>query len=229
MDRLPQTALTLGLLASGALAGAEVPIVPGLQVRVYDYAKVPQSVWKRAEAVAADIFREAGVEMAWLVCPGGGDGRSVHPDCRTPMGPLEVSLRALPSAPETLSNRPDVLGRAHVPKGGGVASYADIYVDRIGDLADRLRTAGSHTLTRVDSQRRVLGVVAAHELGHLILGSTSHTRRGLMRRCLGQKELKRTYSDQLRFRAKQVGRLHAQLRARLPKGLDQEPVILAFR
>lgn len=235
MGRFPQTALRIGLLmVLGTNAAAPEPVLPRLHVRVYDSAELPESAWRRAEAVAADIFRQAGIETAWLVCPSGRKSRAVNPKCRAPMGSLGVVIRALPSAPHALSRRPHVLGRAHLPKGGGFARYADIYIDRVEGLADSIRsvlTGGAIGVHRAvpGSRWRILGMVAAHELGHLILNTNSHLGRGLMRERWGRPEVAKLFAGQLRFHHTQVGRLHAQLKARLNENPASEPLILASR
>ncbi len=235
MGWLPQTALILALLAVvGASAGAVEPAPPGLTVRVYDFAEVPGPVWKRAEEVATAVFQEAGIEITWLLCPATGHHRNPDPGCRAPMGPLDLTLRALPSAPRELSRRPQVLGTAHVPVGGGFAHYADIYFDRIEDLAHKMRltTAGGIYDTRIPAtclRCLALGMVAAHELGHLILGSNSHARVGLMRRGWGRQELQAASHGRLGFHVRQVKRLHQRLRVRLLSSPGREPVVRASR
>jgi hypothetical protein len=65
-------------------------------------------------------------------------------------------------------NRIDVLGTAY-PNEKGAGYFAYVFYDRIQELAQRRRLG--HAL---------LADVMAHEIGHLLLGSTSHSASGIM-------------------------------------------------
>lgn len=59
---------------------------------------------------------------------------------------------------------------------------------------------------------RLLGQAIAHELGHYLLGSSSHSRRGLMRASLGGNDLLRSAPDAFRLEPEQAAAVTARLR-----------------
>ena len=69
------------------------------------------------------------------------------------------------------------------------------------------------------SQPQILGHALAHEIGHLLLGSNSHSPTGLMRAHWGQSDLKKASLELLRFSRDEVGRIRDAVSARMR---DQE-------
>jgi hypothetical protein len=65
-------------------------------------------------------------------------------------------------------DRPEVLGIATLDE-TGAGYYAYVFYDRVRKLAEERRL-----------KHRLLGCVLAHEIGHLMLGSTSHSIGGIM-------------------------------------------------
>jgi len=147
-----------------------------LTARFYSTADVPARDRAAATQVASNILRAAGINVRWMDCNahvshGRLDTREI---CLTPPQSDEVIVRLL-SAPAAGSrlNGPgdDRLGDAYVDTAAATGSLATVYVDHVVAMA---RTAGIDTGT-------LLGRVAAHEIGHLLLGTASHRPTGLMR------------------------------------------------
>lgn len=133
-----------------------------ITISVYDYAHVSSDLLAAAEEDARRIFRHAGIETAWATCllkPGkvqSGDWYTVDA--------THLMMKILPRAISAQArDRNDVLGTAIVDgKGGRYFAYVFYEsVQRVG----KGRKPG-HVL---------LGDVLAHEIGHLLLGSNSHT------------------------------------------------------
>ena len=152
-----------------AAAGGEKPAL-SISVRLYNYARVPSGALAQAKAEARRILATADVDSLWLDC-------SLVPtqfqpaasqDCAGPFGARTLVVRLLPgSTPAKAAFRDTVFGFA---EGGSVAS---VFYKRITDLAQG-----------VDKEDweipLILGAAIAHELGHLLLGSNSHSPTGIM-------------------------------------------------
>ena len=137
----------------------------GTQVRVlvWNHAQAPRSVVKRAGSEAVRIFREAGIELKWVNCSGGGTAA----ECRVISDSKQLVLQIVPGG-KTSSDL--VCGVAFLGEDGR-GKYADIFYPRIIERARREDGIDAADL---------LGAVAAHEIGHLLLGSHAHSWTGIM-------------------------------------------------
>lgn len=188
--------LTLGCvaLAGPAMRAYQPPL--RIAVRVLNRARVPAGTAVEAERTAADIFRQAGVEIGWVDC-------EASDACRSGPGPLEFWLHLLDTQPATLSA--DALGYAlltHAPHSEG--SYAAVSWPPVRHLADAM----------VIGPGPVLGAAMAHELGHLLLDSHAHSHDGVMAERLRPAELIRAARGELRFDDQQAEAIRRQIRRR---------------
>ena len=135
-------------------------------VRVLNLVAVADEVNSRAYAVARSVYAEAGIDLTWVRC-------SVPEKvCAGPLGTSEVWLRVSPGfTPQRPWLPPRALGFATVDLTLRTGTIATVYVGRIARLARQAETPFES----------LLGLVVAHELGHLLLGSITHKRTGLMR------------------------------------------------
>lgn len=170
-----------------------VTVVLLLTARFYTSTNVPASDRLAATQVAANILHEAGIDVQWTDC---NDRRSPHgrataQACLTPPGPDEVIMRFVTTPSSNASNRPvgDSLGDAYVDTAAASGSLATVYVDRVATMA---RASGVDAGT-------LLGRVAAHEIGHLLLGTASHGTSGLMRAQWSTTLLQRRIANDWRF------------------------------
>ena len=68
---------------------------------------------------------------------------------------------------------------------------------------------------RADADSRVLlGSAIAHELGHLLLATTSHGPAGLMRALWSQEEVRRRYSSDWTFAPAEIAAIRRRAEAR---------------
>jgi hypothetical protein len=146
---------------------AEAPRMADITISVYDYAHVSIDLLAAAEEDARRIFRQAGLETAWATClpkPG-----KVQPgDCYT-VDATHLMMKILPRAISAQArDRNDVLGTAIVD-GKGVGYFAYVFYDSVQRIGEERKLG--HAL---------LGDVLAHEIGHLLLGSNSHSISGIM-------------------------------------------------
>ncbi len=92
-----------------------------------------------------------------------------------------------------------------LPKNGGGGTYAAIFYDGLEEVAKALRLP----------RKLILGHTAAHEIGHLLLASTGHSRRGLMRAVFRPKDWDRAGMGDLLFTPGQGQRVRAGVMERL--------------
>ena len=128
------------------------PGLPHLPVTVYDYAHVGSDTIAFAQQIAAEVYRKAGVTIDWI------DGCEDSPHW------FHINL-----LPTKMTTHVAVAGAALGFAGSG-SQTADVIYDRVTSVAL------SHGMTG----GQVLGFVMAHELGHLLLPSRSHSSSGLM-------------------------------------------------
>jgi hypothetical protein len=158
-----------------------------LTVRVYESVGLSASMERRALAEAEIVLRSALVDVRWEPCSRVAPSEA----CSVPPTPGERLLSVREGA-----GCPDVsvtLGEALVirDKGGMLAT---VFFDCVVWLA---------TATRTDVAV-LLGRVAAHELGHLMMHSTAHPRHGLMRPRWTRDEVRRNRSTDWEFTAEDV-------------------------
>jgi hypothetical protein len=164
---------------------ASILVLLKVTVVVYHSDAVPDRVLARAENLAGAIFRQAGIELQWR--PANASD--------TALRPTEIALHLLPAAPPNLS--PNSEGFAVLMPEEG---YAGISCPTVAHLAAALET----------DESTVLGAVIAHELGHLLTGSGSHSPGGVMAARPGRRELQAAARGELRFQAEEARRLRAE-------------------
>jgi hypothetical protein len=141
-------------------------------VRVYDAVGVPSDVLERAHVTVDQTMSAVGIQPVWRPCRGDR--------CADPPRRDEVIIRIVKA---TEGSTRELLGSSMVDVEGQAGTLATIYEDRVESLA-----AEAH----VDNGR-LLGRAIAHEIGHLLLGTASHARAGLMRACWLGRELQRDW------------------------------------
>ncbi|HVG53679.1 MAG TPA: hypothetical protein VM846_04595 [Vicinamibacterales bacterium] len=145
-------------------------------VRLYNTARVPTRMKEAGVSAAARTLAANGVDITWADCD--------TPDaCAQVPVPGELVVRLVRSH-ETPRLAPLVLGEAFIDAGSKAGVLATIYVQRVEQMA---------ALSNTDVAR-LLGRAIAHEVGHLLLASNTHTSRGLMRARWSPDELRRNDS-----------------------------------
>jgi hypothetical protein len=167
--------------------------VPELEVvvRVYDVAGLTEADRTATLAVAAASLQSAAIAPRWMICAPGVSACALKP------GPGELVLRLVRAklgAPASTA-----LGDAHLSsQDGGV--LATVYVDRV-------RRVAAHARMEIPT---LAGYAIAHELGHLLLSSASHSPHGLMRAHWLQRELQRPDTSHWRFTTEDARRIGAR-------------------
>ena len=167
-----------------------------LCIHLYNLADVPSDVLHSATKEAAGIFARAGIQTIWQEGPAAAIEAHIvdhtshskwqhrQPDIRNY---LVISIgRAGPSGPF-----PGALGYALPDAQSGV--HAIIFYDRVQELTPR----GVITLPNA------LGHGMAHEIGHVLLGSTEHSPFGIMKANWGKTDYQRAQAGSMEFSAAQ--------------------------
>ncbi|HJR61426.1 MAG TPA: hypothetical protein VJ813_18590 [Vicinamibacterales bacterium] len=192
-------------IAAAALTAAEVP-EDTITVRVYQAAGLPSSLEQQALAEAEVVLRTALVDVRWRRCS--GPNRSSV--CDQPLRPCELLLRIAREG-TARQNRSATLGDARVIRRAGCGVLASVYVDHVASLA---KAAGAEIAV-------LLGRVAAHELGHLIMNTSAHTRRGLMRPNWTLEEIRQNHAADWTFTKADIATMRRPgVRLRAPSAAD---------
>jgi hypothetical protein len=156
------------------------PSAPNLHVlvRVHDSASVDEKTRDSALGVAEEILSAAGITVSWHRC----DLESHNPaSCSVPLSAEERVIQFMRSAIDTRTWDHLPLGEAVIDPVRKFGALARVYADRIRWKADETRFKADV----------LLGRAIAHEVGHLLLGTTRHSATGLMRAFWSTDELLR--------------------------------------
>lgn len=193
--RMAATAVMLGLGFLGTSGQAAV-ILDSLTVRIYDNAGVLAGDRARAIKRANEILSRADLTVEWRDCPAGG--MRTRGNCTAPHAPGELAVRLVRS-PKSDPN-PRALGSALIDSATGSGTLATVYVDRVSAMAGQVKT----------DIWGIVGRVMAHEIGHLLLGSNSHSDSGLMREIWTLRDLIRNRPEDWIFSRAQRDELRNQ-------------------
>ena len=193
-------ALGMGLAVCCQGKGQSQSLEPGLPVTVWveNWAGVSSGVLARAQNVAAMIFRQAGMEVTWQTVS--APASSPHPG----VGATFV-LRVIPS--KDAGSPGASLGFRW--QRGPDDVRAIVFIDRVEQFAER---SSGRSATAA-----ILGCAMAHELGHLLLGS-SHSRQGVMRAEWNKEDAWAATQGNLHFTQEQAKLMRAELGRRVSGG-----------
>jgi hypothetical protein len=166
-----------------------------ITVRVYDLYGLPPDQREKALALAAETLAQANVTANWVDCRRDEHGVA-PPPCLGVLERGELVLRIL----DRTTRGPHILGTAIVQEDGPNV-VASIYA---ASAKERSVKSGVPIAT-------VLGRVAAHEIGHLLLGTNSHAPAGIMRATW---DLKRPHPSEWRFRDADADKIRSRLQER---------------
>ena len=181
---------------------------PAIKILVYNIAQAPRATLRGPDAKQVAFFPRLECAQA---------GSSVQRDTLTPRGKIFVrkgweainslGLRIL-AKPMAFGNRfqGDHLGFAVFP------ALASVYYD------DKLRFAGDDFGLGLPT---ILGCFMAHEIGHLLLGSNSHSKQGLMQAVWGERQIHQALAGGLLFTSNQASRSNRSTHAN--ESSDKKP------
>jgi|GEM_PF-1306253 hypothetical protein len=162
---------TSGLYRMPAPSKSEAPV--DLTVSVFNDAGVSPVVLMAAKNRATAILARAGFTLNWVDCgahePDKLTDRATDSQCSAINYPEHLSIRLAGTLNNVTHTSRETFGQAYLDASGR-GSYATIYVERLTNSS----------ATEIVRTGDLLGCVAAHELGHLLLGRNSHAPFGLM-------------------------------------------------
>ena len=169
-------------------------------IRTYNYAALSGAQLSESRAEAAHIFRQAGIVLEWIECrvPGGQDGAA----CTEPLlVGRDLMLRLVDRTPSP-GERIVALGESMIDREqrGGVLMTVDVFPVRA--IAERASAAFF----------LLLGRAIAHEIGHLLLGSSEHPRLGLMRALWSHDELRGARPAHWGFSSREAAQMRETVR-----------------
>jgi len=170
---------------------AQPPGTARIHIRLVDLAELPGKIRAAAEGMAADVFRRSGIEIDFIEClttPGS--------PCREPGGQADFWL-------QILKQRPDHLHRDSA--GFAILVRSDRSGDSYAAVSYPMVAAAARNLEAPVAE--VLGASLAHELGHLVLHSSAHSRVGIMSPRLDRRQIRALERGELLFTADETARL----------------------
>ena len=193
------TALTarlgLGFVMFGslpALAGGQGALIQ-LRVSVFNSSPISSSIIERAEGEAGRVLRGVGIEAIWLNCPQEISQETSLGRCSEASFPSHLHLHILRVSHGL---KVSTVGISFSDEDGR-GCYADLFYEPIQQLQEETHASPSV----------ILGHAMAHELGHLLLGTNSHSPGGLMRAHWTGEDLANASKGNLRFSREQSLRI----------------------
>lgn len=152
--------LSMGLASVTGVETAEASETVTVRVRVENAADIPRRIIDGAQADATRIYRDAGIEIVWL-----------NRDDEETRGNRVIRVIV-----PTLKGADTYLRLGHVDK--NALAEADAGTRLIHVFWERLQTSASR---QGREEGGLLGVVLAHEIGHVLLPGAGHSPTGVMR------------------------------------------------
>jgi len=202
-------ALPSSVVCTQARIEEELP----LTVAVHNDAGIPQGTLLEAEAEASRLFRQAGVAVRWLNCPLPADGPVDPGQCRMAEFPAHLQLRI---ARRSRNLNQITFGISYLSADGS-GCYADLFYEPVEEMHGRSRV----------NLASILGDVAAHEIGHLLLGTNSHAGSGIMRARWQSAELGSIRTETFFFSAAESRQMRSRLAAWRTRPRDASQVATA--
>jgi hypothetical protein len=165
-------------------------------VSVFNRAGANPATVRAAEKMAARIYEQVGISIAWRNCRAQAEPELERCEAATDHGQLVLNIE---HQPRTLVA--DAFGVAFLGNDGW-GTFCDVFYDRILEL---------HRDGRA-SEETILGMVMAHELGHLLLGSNSHSDTGIMRPKWQSENFLAPFFEVTKFSRQQVQKISDRLK-----------------
>ena len=156
--RAAAVAIAMAALVSRGRAFAAPAEVATVVLHVVDYQHLALGDLAYAERDASKVFADIGVRLVWTDGYAAGAAPDGHRHFDVAILNAEMTERRRPAD--------GVFGQA-----SHVTNRAFIYYGRVL----------SHALETISDPRRALGLVLAHEVGHMLLPGEGHSEIGLMR------------------------------------------------
>jgi len=177
------------IVAVGSAANGDR--IPTVAILLHDAAGISPTILRKVEAIATNVFGQAGVQVRWIYC---SRSEAEHPPgCQLSLDALTVTVKVLPDAASRQWGLP---------------------ANRLGFCLDKDVFLLIPAILDVAEQQAlpiglVLGHALVHEAGHAILGP-GHSR-GVMRSGFRQAEWRQAEKGQLLFANNDAHRIRERL------------------
>lgn len=171
------------------------PSYPQLVVFVYNHAGVSTEILSDAEKEASMVFRGLSLEVTWINC------LTRHTDATTRLEQMSSTGLFIGIVPRAVKLSDATFGVAFLGS-DGKGRYADVFFESVRRLRAEEADVG---------EARVLAYVMAHEIGHLLLGSNSHSGVGIMKPRWSAVELRKIEMGKLAFTRTECEKIHRRL------------------
>jgi hypothetical protein len=162
-------------------------------IRSYNLSGVPARELTVARDTLQTTLRAASIDLVWRDC--------ANSACEEPLDAHDLIVRIV-AAPRGVGL--DELGYSLIDLQERVGTLATVYADRVALLAER---------ARIDAGK-VLGRAVAHEVGHMLLGTSQHSATGLMRARWLDREVCRDFAPDWTWSRAEILGMHLRLIAR---------------
>ena len=186
----------------------------GLAVHVRNYAQVDAKRLVKAEGVAAEILRNAGVRTRWVEVEDTPAEQSDNSADSSLTSLSDIQLQIVPSAmAERLELPGNVMGLT--PGSGLDRRLVYVFYDSVRDLSERqLEAQAKGDISLRASAEQILGEMIAHEMGHLLTNMPAHSKTGIMRGAWDLKDLSDIAHNSLVFTPSQAEIIRREVRRR---------------
>lgn len=204
---LALAALTAPFSSLDAAAPARLRVhTERLTILVQDMAETDPDIVAGAVETARRILADAGVDADWFVCPNAPQAADRPAACGAQPGPWALRMRLISDVKaRLLPLAENNFGVALPGKAGALGSLAYVFAERTQSHARRIKVAESV----------LLGHMLAHELGHLLLGESSHAASGIMTARFKARHLQAVGQGGIGFFEAQARAMRAQAARRL--------------
>jgi hypothetical protein len=181
-----------------------------LTILVRDLVGADRRLVDGAIETSRGILAEAGVAADWFVCAGDRTDPGRAAPCDAKPGPWALRVRLISEEKaRLLPLAANNFGIAFPGKAGALGSLAYLFVERTQRHAKRIKV----------SDTVLLGHMMAHELGHLLLGESSHAASGIMTARFKARHLQAVGQGGIGFFKSQSKSMRAQVVRRLARRL----------
>ena len=165
---------------------------------MFNDASVPAEILAHGEARAAHILAQTGLHVEWLNCaPGGSHVPDQFEQPSACSYPSHLSVRIVLAG---RSVREDIFGEAYTDS-QGKGTYIKLYYAHLAEPNAHLPLG----------EGELLGCVIAHEVGHLLLGTDSHSHEGIMQGHWEDPQLREAGKGNLQFTPSLAGLMRERL------------------
>jgi hypothetical protein len=211
--------VAMGVCGTCSVLQATSPVEgPTLTVHVRNEAAASVDTLREGEKAAEMIFGRSGIHCQWVSEPVTlEDPHEAAPYFQSSSS-SDIQLKVLPrEMSDRLSLPTGVTGLA--PGDGPDRLMVYVFYDGVLELAQReaqRQAAGikKGEVARHATEAQILGEVIAHELGHILLNLSEHTRTGIMRGQWDLNDLRQIAEGRLTFTKQQGQVLRAEVARR---------------